>query len=193
MHTSALLGRPSSVCSLAEPRQSHLALETGHDQRTSAIHANYELCLLSEDIHRALACSSTFNLSVADDHLHRLRDWANTLPPEARLQIRQRKSRHMSAEERRGATARLHTACAYYNSVITLTRPFLVAEVGPALHREGFLGQPSSSPSMPPGESAGHPAQRFPQACVGAAVYMLQMCRDASDLGLISGNMCILQ
>ncbi|KAH7139925.1 hypothetical protein B0J13DRAFT_447804 [Dactylonectria estremocensis] len=150
------------------------------------------ICLGLEQRNQQLSSQQPVNVT-AEELLRRLREWANTLPPELRSQIRRRGS-SLDISERRSITGSLHVACAYYNSVIIVTRPFLVARVSPALRGQpGWRLEPDPRDSSNISTPEHSKAYSMPRACVTAAVHMLTLCRDAVHLDLLSGNMCMLQ
>ncbi|POR34382.1 Uncharacterized protein TPAR_05447 [Tolypocladium paradoxum] len=219
LHCNIILGRPTSITAHSLPQMGRRhGVRTGtnpsvHDSdassshREAAVNANYDLCAHLEDISLALMKRGSLDLGTAEGFLQKLRDWAKALPGGLREGIsRGARKRNVdnssstpstSTTHRQRTIGNLHVACGYYFGVLLITRPFLVACVIPTLQQ---VQRPESFP-----DGARAPTRRITgreeiarvkelsQVCLGAAVYMMQMCKDAHSLDLLLDNMCVLQ
>jgi hypothetical protein len=126
--------------------------------------------------------------NAVEKYLQELRDWTHALPVQLRQRVR--KDDNPSLDSRESTIESIHVASVYYFGVISLTRPFLVQLIMP---QPRGRSTPFVEATVEDGLACSGKAAEFAQVCVEAATYMMQMCSEAIDAGLIWGNMCILK
>lgn len=154
------------------------------------VSSSHELGTLMDRITRAFPPSSGFNsqgsTSIATELLQQVRAWVDGLPAELRVKPHIPRDCNsqppLDVDERRRATTSIHMACGYYNSVMAVTRPFLIARVGAAMRGEPSRENHESGVEMD-----------LARTCITAACHMVDMSRDAARKGLLAGNMCLMQ
>lgn len=188
--------------------------------RALALSATYEASMVLESIVHQAARDGEHNSSVnmapatAENFLQMLREWSQALPSALRRgpprEERARGDGGMDEPNRRDREAcvgNIHVACTYYFGVILTTRHFLIQHTMPLLRRKPAHQQSgASTPSVASGggwdgkqghattpSSSSAKVSEMAHVCIDAAVYMAQMCAEASDGGILLGNMCILK
>lgn len=210
LQCNALLGRPSSTTHTYDKLfPNGVEEDRVADHQILALDANFVLCSTIEAISQTLTkTDAALDDLTAETYLKTLQDWSRGLPEELRKPIRKDSREGVSDSKHREQTiGNLHVACGYYYTVMLVTRPFLVATIVPRLQK--LHKQPSSSASRlaspqpvrpsptpdPPRERGDErrKSQQFAETCTGAATLLIQMCHEASTLGMLFDNMCILQ
>lgn len=204
LHCNCILGRPTSTGFPLQQSPETLDTCRSSDNNAGVCHSelalnvNFELCPLLESISHALTRRSSLDMKTAKDYLDLLRDWAQMLPGALREGIDQAALQNgPTSDHRRQAIGNTHVACGYYFGVLLVSRPFLVTRVIPILHQ----AHQTSLPSPVPGVLEGRPFDKsedpeldeMAQTCVGAAIYLVQVCQDSMSANLLLGNMTILQ
>lgn len=200
---SSILGRQSSSLTLRSdglqlPPGGPLSSNGSNSYSSLAVSAAYELSLILDDIVRfcTLADDGRLDDRTAETFFRTLRAWSQALPAELRQRPRNSRSKDASVDSdpnhRQVMIGNVHLAGMYYFSVILVTRPSLVQHVIPYLRGEQLSPRPGTIGfQSDPGESS--KAMELSQACIEAATYMIQMCRDAMEARILWGNMCILK
>lgn len=179
--------------------------------RALALRATYESCLILETVVGKFADDGALPTSSAEHYLQLLREWSQVLPASLRQRPRSgdgAAAAHDAAHHhhhRETMIANVHVAGTYYFGIILVTRQFLIQHIVPrlrGLHHHNHNGTTTRSSSgwrggqgLVVGEddmSSGTIAD-LSRACVEAAMYMAQMCREAMDAGVLLGNMCIIK
>lgn len=200
---SSILGRRSGAPVLRplDPAPGDLmddgaATTSSSSHRALALRATYESCSILDAIVGRFADEGSLSTTSSEHFLQLLRDWSQALP----LALRQRlhdvdddedddldgdddidDTQHEPQHEpqyQETMIANIHVAGTYYFGVILVTRQFLIQHIGPQLRRPL-----QAAPAAPP----------LAQACIGAAIYMARMCREAADAHILLGNMIIIK
>lgn len=191
---NAILGRPSSapyVSTQDDHWQSAIVGKGNH--RSLALNAHFDLSLLMEPISQKLTRQAALDLEAAESHLQKLRSWATRLPEPLRQSISKAKRDVSARVHQENNIGNIHVACAYYFSVILVTRHFLIATLTPQLRQsDPSATRPvrdiSLSASREPDKES-----ELAKVCVEAAAFLIQMCTEASEKEILLDNMCILQ
>jgi hypothetical protein len=197
---SSILGRRGSASSLRtdDVTSGDIAQEqhtTGSSHRALALKATYESCSILEAVVSKFADDRVLEPASAEHYLQLLQEWSQALP----ISLRQRPKRgDRSLQDdpgyREKMTANVHVAGTYYFGIILVTRQFLIQHVMPQLHghasktKERHLRHQDTQIG-----TNGADVADLSRSCIGAAIYMAQMCRDALDAGVFMGNMCIIK
>ncbi|KAH7110214.1 hypothetical protein B0J13DRAFT_516671 [Dactylonectria estremocensis] len=195
LHCNAILGRPSSVAFtfITQQNPAQVPMDAARDSHAElAVSANYNLCSLIETISQALTRPTSLDLETAEGLLQSLRDWAKALPEGLRESISPDRGEKPKPAHRQQMIGNIHVACGYYFGVLLVTRPFLVARTIPRLH-QAYAASQTRLQSTFDARPENSQIQELSEACLGAAVYLVQMCHEAASLDLLLGNMCILQ
>lgn len=180
---SSILGRQGSSRPLrpSDAYAGHVAhMPSTH--RALALNANHELLAVLEAIVDKMADDGKLSVDLAEHFLRLLRDWSFRLSPT----LRQRPCASTTAA-REAIISNIHVAGVYYFATILVTRQFLAQHTMPQLRRHEVTIHSVDDPST---------LVRIAElstACVDAAIYMVEMCREALDDELLPGNMCILK
>lgn len=189
---SSILGRQSSATPLRSfDVQSRELTELAPEQRNNramALLATRGVTVILDESIRKSTEEGKLDTNAVEDLLQRLRDWSHALPSQLRQRVR--KDDDPNLDSRELTIGSIHVAGVYYFGVILLTRPFLVQRITPQLR--------GRSTPLVVATDEDHAAcsgkeDEFAQVCVEAATYMVHMCSEAMDAGLIWGNMCILK
>ena len=189
---SSILGRQSSSLPLRCVDTPSLLSNDHATHSTLSLHAAYSLSLILDDIVRTFSDLGKLDTASAEAFFHNLRVWSRALP--AKLRERPRSDcvpECAEAEHRRALAANVHIASMYYFSVILTTRQFLVQHIMPQLRK-----CPPNQTSPANGretEAEDRKVAELSDACIEAATYMVQMCREAMGAKIFWGNMCILK
>ncbi|TLD24118.1 hypothetical protein PspLS_06386 [Pyricularia sp. CBS 133598] len=183
---NSILGRRSSIMPLkTDPETQHKPLqeERSQNHRSTALTAIHDL---SSTLDAAVAKSTQGELDArsAEAFLRTLRQHSRDFPQSLR-----RGPRDLMSCGRGVAIGNIHVAGAYYFAVILITRRFLIRQVMPHL-RSSSSGGGTGAAAHGPDDAL---VSELSRACVEAATYMAQTCRQAMDCGLLLGNMCIIK
>lgn len=140
------------------------------------------------------ADDGSLNTFSAEHYLQLLREWSQVLP--AALRQRPRKgdvARQGDVDHRETMIANVHVAGTYYFGIILVTRQFLIQHVVPQLRGQATRRQASRGVVDGFREDEPGTIADLSRACIEAATYMAQMCREAVDAGVLLGNMCIIK
>ena len=194
---SSILGRRGSASSLRSDDVTSGDIE--QEQHTSshralALRATYESCSILEAVVSKFADDGVLESSSAEHYLQLLQEWSQALP----ISLRQRpKKGDRSLQDDPGyrgkMTANVHVAGTYYFGIILVTRQFLIQHVMPQLHGHASKAKEGQRHNNPKGDKGAEAVADLSRSCIGAAIYMAQMCRDALDAGVFVGNMCIIK
>lgn len=157
--------------------------------RALALSATCEVAMVLDESVRSSTEDGRVGLVAAEKFLQRLRDWSRALPAELRQRLRQRDDHNYNPSYRESAIGSVHVASVYYFGVILLTRPFLVQRIMPRLRGRSMHSDADAEQHTVYSEKE----IEFAEVCVEAATYMVQMCSEAIETGLIWGNMRILK
>lgn len=157
--------------------------------RDLALRANYESCTILESVVSKFVDDGALKPRSAEHFLQLLGEWSQALP--VALRQRPRKGDADSTDRER-MIANVHVAGTYYFGIILVTRQFLIQHIMPQ------LGGGEPKPAWNEAGTAGgggdaHAVAELSRACIGAATYMAQMCKEALDAGVFLGNMCIVK
>ncbi|KAI6354084.1 hypothetical protein MCOR25_008753 [Pyricularia grisea] len=182
---SSILGRRSSAMPLGagpETQRKPHQDESPHSHRSTALAAIHDL---SSVLDSAVAKSTEGELDArsAEAFLRTLRQRSRDFPQSLR-----RGPRDLLSCGRGVAIGNIHVAGAYYFAVILITRRFLIRQVMPQLR--GSSRRSGGAAAHGPDDEL---VSELSRACVEAATYMAQTCRQAMDCGLLLGNMCIIK
>lgn len=167
---------------------------TASCHRDLALRANYESCSILETVVGKVVDDGPLNTSSAKHFLQLLTEWSQALP--VSLRQRPRKGDPSQAKDpnyRERMVANVHVAGTYYFGIILITRSFLIQHVMPQLGGGGSKAKERPRPNNEASKDTGQAIAELSRACIGAAVYMAQMCREAVDAGVFLGNMCIIK
>lgn len=127
------------------------------------------------------------DVNTAEAILDNLRQWSRGLPAMTQL-LDYATDTDLGTVERQRLIAKIHMACAYYFSVILVTRPFLVASLLARLHAS--VGEWPNSAVDRMAESK---VSKLAEACISSARYMTDMCSKFTKSAVLSGNMTLIQ
>lgn len=194
---SSILGRRGSASSLRSVDVT--SGDIGQESNTSchralALRATYESCSILETVVGKFADDGVLESSSAEHFLQLLQEWSQVLP----VSLRQRPQKGDKPLQddpgyREKMIANVHVAGTYYFGIILVTRQFLIQHVMPQLHgpaSKANEGQRQNNRKRNRGADA---VADLSRSCIGAAIYMAQMCREAVDAGVFMGNMCIIK
>ncbi|KAG8170321.1 hypothetical protein KVR01_001066 [Diaporthe batatas] len=162
--------------------------------RALALRATYESCSILETVVGKFADDGVLHSSSAQHFLQLLQEWSQALP----VSLRQRPKRGDQSllnepGYREKMIANVHVAGTYYFGIILVTRQFLIQHIMPQLHGNSPRtkeGQPQNARRWINEAGA---VEDLARSCIGAAIYMAQMCKEAIDAGVFLGNMCIIK
>ena len=189
---SSILGRQSSATPLrsfdVQSRElTELAPEQRNNRAIALLATRGVTAVLDESIRKSTE-EGKLDANAVEDLLQRLRDWSHALPNQLRQRVR--KDNDPNLDSRESTIGSIHVAGVYYFGVILLTRPFLVQRITPQLRGRST---PLVEATDEDRAASSGKEDEFAQVCVEAATYMVQMCSEAIDAGIIWGNMCILK
>lgn len=176
--------------------------------RGLALRATYESCSILETVVGKFADDGSLTTASAEHYLQLLREWSQVLPPALRQRPRKGDDVRQEEEEdgdeggddsahhyyRETMIANVHVAGTYYFGIILVTRQFLIQQVVPQLRGgQATRRAHSSRQGMGEEDESGRTIGELSRACIEAATYMAQMCREAVDAGVLLGNMCIIK
>lgn len=162
--------------------------------RDLALRANYESCSILETVVGKVVDDGPLNTTSAQHFLQLLTEWSQALPVSLRQRPRKGDpSQVRDPNYREMMVANVHVAGTYYFGIILVTRSFLIQHIMPQLGGSRFKSKPRSRQNDEASKETGSAVAELSRACIGAAVYMAQMCREAVDAGVFLGNMCIIK
>lgn len=163
--------------------------------RALALRATYESCSILETVVGKFADDGSLNTFSAEHYLQLLREWSQVLPTALRQRPRKGDVARQGddADHRETMIANVHVAGTYYFGVILVTRQFLIQHVVPQLRGQATRRQASGGVGNGFREDEPGAIADLSRACIEAATYMAQMCREAVDAGVLLGNMCIIK
>ncbi|KAH8699264.1 hypothetical protein BGW36DRAFT_294939 [Talaromyces proteolyticus] len=185
---STPLGRP--VSSLPLDYDELLLQNRIHTQSMTAVSAAFSGSAILEDIVQKLrATGNNFDSPTAEQFLHRLRQWTNSLP----LKFRQLAADYDTvAVIRETAIGSVHISCIYYFAIILTTRSFLILHLMARLKELSILASsPVNNPTLQ--SEPDMKTSRLANVCIQAGAYMANMCEKAMLSGLLLKNMCIVK
>lgn len=197
---SSILGRRSSAPQLRSVDVSPGDIEQDPSpgcHRALALRATYESCSILETVVGKFADDGSLNTFSAEHYLQLLREWSQVLPASLRQRPRQGDvARQGDVNHRETMIANVHVAGTYYFGIILVTRQFLIQHIVPQLRGGHTTTRRKNSQGLGNGlgddDESGTIAE-LSRACIEAATYMAQMCREAVDAGVLLGNMCIIK
>lgn len=162
--------------------------------RYLALRANYESCSILETVVNKVIEDGPLNSPSAEHFLQLLSEWSQALPVSLRQRPRREESsQNMEANYRERMIANIHVAGTYYFGIILVTRSFLIQHIMPQLGGGGPKSTEGPYQSENTGTDPQNGVAELSRACIGAAIYMAQMCREAVEAGVFLGNMCIIK
>lgn len=208
---SSILGRRSSAPQLrsidVSPGDMEQDPPSPGSHRALALRATYESCSILETVVGKFADDGSLTTVSAEHYLQLLREWSQVLPPALRQRPRRGDDVREQEEEQGGDNennahhyyretmiSNVHVAGTYYFGIILVTRQFLIQHVVPQLRGgQATRRAHSSRQGMGEEDESGRTIGELSRACIEAATYMAQMCREAVDAGVLLGNMCIIK
>lgn len=160
--------------------------------RDLALRANYESCAILESVVSKFVEDGTLRPPSAEHFLELLGEWSQVLPVSLRQRPRKGDSSHADSTYRERMIANVHVAGTYYFGIILVTRQFLIQHIMPQLGG-GLKSKKRSRQNNDGDEPEAAAVAKLSHACIGAATYMAQMCREAQNAGVLLGNMCIIK
>lgn len=151
-----------------------------------ALNAIYEACTVIEKIVTKCTDDGRLDATSAEGYLKTLRQWGHSLPEVLRRRRGSSKDPYHQrgpVDSREMVIGNVHVAGVYYFGVILLTRQFLVDHIMPRIK-----GQLSTIP-----DSEAPVVAELSQACVDAAIFLGNICYEASEAGALGGNMCLMK
>lgn len=132
--------------------------------------------------------------SSAEHFLQLLQEWSQVLP----VSLRQRPQKGDKPLQddlgyREKMISNVHVAGTYYFGIILVTRQFLIQHVMPQLHGHASKAKEGQRQNNRKRSRGADAVADLSHSCIGAAIYMAQMCREAVDAGVFMGNMCIIK
>lgn len=173
MLVSAILGRPPATLSLRYEVDRELAGPSptaATDTDSVCLAASYRIVSIINAAAHELYGKQAVAHSAAERLLEDIDAWKRTLPECLKM-------RSSVGGTRAEIVRNVHVSCLYYFAVTLITRPVLVATLSA---RPETDAEPEASGQMA-------------SACVDAALYLIQTCKDAHRMGYLVGNMCIMK
>lgn len=194
---SSILGRRGSASSLRSVDVTSGDIEQENNiscHRALALRATYESCSILETVVGKFADDGVLDSSSAEHFLQLLQEWSQVLPVSLR-QRPQKGDRTLQDDPgyREKMIANVHVAGTYYFGIILVTRQFLIQHVMPQLHGHASKAKEGQHQNNQKGNKGADAVADLSRSCIGAAIYMAQMCREAVDAGVFMGNMCIIK
>lgn len=194
---SSILGRRGSASSLRSVDVTSGDIEQEHNtscHRDLALRATYESCSILETVVEKFANDGVLDSSSAEHFLQLLQEWSQALP----VSLRQRPRKGDKAFQddpgyREKMIANVHVAGTYYFGIILVTRQFLIQHVMPQLHGHASKAKEGQRQGNRRGNAGADAVADLSRSCIGAAIYMAQMCREAVHASVFMGNMCIIK
>ncbi|CZR61900.1 related to nitrate assimilation regulatory protein nirA [Phialocephala subalpina] len=184
---SSILARPSSTPTIqGDGYETEDVSNDSRDHRTLALRANYESSSIIDIIVQSCTKSSNLDIKSAENYLQMLREWSQALPEVLRCSPKPRSDNRMLPvlDSRETTIGNIHVSCTYYFGVILVTRQFLISRVMSQLR--------DRNPSAP-SEGEAVKTSQFSNGCVSSAVFMAQLCSEASRNNVLLDNMCLLK
>lgn len=180
--TNSILGRPSATAGVHSDLEDVLEelAQSSEDRRTDCLIASHNVVSIINDIITKLYDWKIFTVSAVEERLRDLEAWKRSLPeslrapPPAANATSTPGSEHSRGSTTQGAIGNLHVSCLYYFAVTLATRPILMSTLAT---------RPSNNDSR----------SNMSAACLDAAMFLVQVCVEARDAGVLHGNMCILK
>ena len=187
MLVTSILGRP---CASSLPGHDKATLQSvilpSEDRQGQAFGATYDVCLLIEKLMQDSSQTSIPNPVSAESFLVQLGAWSANLRPV----LREFRSANgtMDSMSRALVIGSVHNACVYYFAIFLVTRPFLIIEL-----TSRIASRESSNQSAGPDMRINPKYAALTQACIDSAVYLVQICHETLESGILLANMCILK
>lgn len=190
---SSILGRPCGTPPLqTDSPLTDLDLASGNRHRSLALTASYKSTAILESIVRSSNDEEGLSNISAEKYLQMLLEWSQTLPPQLRRQSITCIQLPVISSNRGEIIGNIHIACTYYFGVILATRQCLISYMVRHIRAKRRSSGRHSSRSIIDSQGGQSDAE-LTKACTDAATYMAQMCWEASEGGVLLGNMCILK
>lgn len=154
------------------------------------------MCSQLEEIVDNLNRENILHVPTAESLLQRLRQWSRELHPNMRqfaAMSHANESPCLDFADRQALMGNMHVSCIYYFAVILITRPYLIAYLMSRLRGKApdhLISDPDEASDV---NIKNNKVSKLAQVCVGAAVYMVDMCRKARESEFTFGNLCLLQ
>ncbi|KAH6672650.1 putative fungal-specific transcription factor [Plectosphaerella plurivora] len=174
--TNSILGRPSATAGVHSELDDVLdeLSAASSDRRTDCLIAAHNVVSIINDIITKLYDWKVFTVGAVEERLRDLETWKRQLPESLKAPPAGNGTEQQSRPMAPGVVGNLHVSCLYYFAVTLATRPILMSAL-------------ATRPSQ--GDSRSNMAA----ACLDAAMYLVQICVEARDAGVLHGNMCILK
>lgn len=182
--TNSILGRPSATAGVHSDLDDVLEelAHSSEDRRTDCLIASHNVVSIINDIITKLYDWKIFTVSAVEERLRDLEAWKRSLPESLRAAPPTNTaattstpgSEHSRHSTTHSAIGNLHVSCLYYFAVTLATRPILMSTL-------------ATRPSH------GDSRSNLSAACLDAAMFLVQICVEARDAGVLHGNMCILK
>jgi hypothetical protein len=172
-----LLGRPATISGIHDELSTVLDdLDTSNDSSLNCVFAVSAIVTIIDNISTELYSKQDCRPGIAKQLLHTIDAWRESCWPSI-LQASPKAAIPAVPELPRLRTdlvGTIHVSCLYYFAVMLASRPVFVSML--STH-----WAPNSEE-----ESIG-------EACLDAAVYLVQTCVEAYEAGLLSNSMCIME
>ncbi|RDW56473.1 hypothetical protein BP6252_14135 [Coleophoma cylindrospora] len=175
MIVSAILGRPAATAALRSDLEKSLdgmaAAMRGSEMDMGVLMASYKILGIISNIIDKLYKRKQIPGVFIEQYLEQIKVWKQ----EYSSCIQGSSTLDPATPSTKSSIGNIHVSCIYYFAVTLVTRPILIPNL---------TGQPGCHDSM---------SSQMAEACVDAAIYLVQTCEEAQEAGLLLGNMCILK
>ncbi|KAL2824861.1 hypothetical protein BDW59DRAFT_172595 [Aspergillus cavernicola] len=139
--------------------------------------------------------NNILHVPTAQSLLRQLPQWSRALP----LNIQQlwstfqQHGHDLRDSDRQSLMGILHISCVYYFTAILITRPFMVAYLMSRLRGKApdhLINDPDQASDI---NLKNNEVSRLGQVCVSSAIYMVDTCINARDVGFRFRNFCLLE
>ena len=176
-----MLGRPNGIdsrdatYSFADDDPKSNSTPSEDTLELDALNASVRSSRLTGEILSLVYAERKISVKLAHAISNKFHAWKNSLP-----QILHWKNIGMPNEDSRVTLAQLHVNLSYFHGIILLTRPFLLQNILSQVREpKGSTGDLQSPQKTGMSEIGPANAERFPGACVSAALYSIDAVQSA--------------
>ncbi|KAF2764550.1 hypothetical protein EJ03DRAFT_241901, partial [Teratosphaeria nubilosa] len=179
--TNAILGRPNCLPSTPSTTAPDISVDPALSDRTTelACQAILDMLSLVDGLDLKSRKGSFREVAEAVELLKKTRAWSEALP----FELQPGRTAAVPAQT---GTAQLHVTCAYYFTIILVTRPFMIASLARRLRASSNGESMMNDPTDPKVLELG-------QVCLDSSIYLAKAAQAALTSGALLGNMCILK
>lgn len=175
--TNSLLGRPASTAGIHDDLSAVIGrLHPSSDSRLSNVRAVFEIVAIIENINSELYTKRDFRPAVVEQLLQAINRWRLKFRPSLARVSRGATGSPIVEFPRTGTSLMgiVHVSCLYYFAIMLASRPVFVSTL--------------STHWIPdPGEMS------MGEACIDAAMYLMETCAEAREAGILKSNMYIVE